>query len=231
MDQHVLDNPVWHALISGNSALAKGTDKARFFPEEISPIAGVEAFSSAHFTLLHELVTTKKPLVIFSLLENPPLPNYWNLLQSFSGYQMVYSAPSPPAESEEQPAIRLTTKHIADMLALTKLTNPGPFLSRTIEFGNYEGIFEDNDLIAMAGHRLRPSPYVEISAVCTHPNHTGKGLAKQLLLRQVRQIIDAGEIPFLHVRDDNKRAVDIYRNLGFEVRTPINFYVLEKRKH
>ena len=77
------------------------------------------------------------------------------------------------------------------MIVLTEMTHPGPFFNRTIEFGNYKGIFSGNDLVAMAGQRLHADQYVEISAVCTHPAHTGKGYATQLIISQVHQILSA----------------------------------------
>ena len=81
----------------------------------------------------------------------------------------------------------------------------------------------------MAGQRFHPYNYVEISAVCTHPDHAGKGYAKQLLLSQINHIIDEGNIPFLHVREDNHRALEVYKRLGFETRTAISFFVLQKK--
>ncbi len=106
------------------------------------------------------------------------------------------------------------------MLELTNLTKPGPFGRRTIEFGNYEGIFVNDQLVAMTGQRFHCYHHIEISAVCTHPLHQGKGYAKQLLLSQLEQIIAAGSNPYLHVKTDNQRAVNVYEALGFTVRMP-----------
>ena len=80
----------------------------------------------------------------------------------------------------------------------------------------------------MAGQRLNPLPYAEISAVCTHPNHSGKGYARQLMQFHVNRIKAAGQIPFLHVRDDNTRAIKVYKDLGFEIFGEVYFYVLAK---
>jgi predicted GNAT family acetyltransferase len=116
------------------------------------------------------------------------------------------------------------------MLSLTKLTNPGPFAERTIDFGHYRGIFENNELAAMAGQRLHAFNYAEISAVCTHPDHTGKGYARQLLIYQINRIIAAGEIPYLHVRSDNDRAIRVYEGLGFVTRCNMWFSPIQKAK-
>jgi predicted GNAT family acetyltransferase len=41
-------------------------------------------------------------------------------------------------------------------------------------------------------------------------------------------IRDRGETPFLHVREDNVRAVEIYKRLGFRQRKRGHFAVLRK---
>jgi predicted GNAT family acetyltransferase len=124
--------------------------------------------------------------------------------------------------------IPLSKENVPEMIELTQLTEPGPFLERTIEFGNYKGIFINGKLAAMAGWRMQPFQYVEISAVCTHPDYTGKGLGTALMKDQVISILDEGKIPFLHVRSDNEIAIKLYKRLGFTVRRHMNFYVLQK---
>lgn len=111
---------------------------------------------------------------------------------------------------------------------MVQLTEPGPFLEKTIDFGNYTGVFEDGKLVSMAGHRFNPTPYTEVSAVCTHPNHLGKGYAYRLLREQIKRILAKNEIPFLHVRDDNEGAIKLYEKLGFNIRTSMIAYVIKK---
>lgn len=113
------------------------------------------------------------------------------------------------------------------MLALTKISPPGPFMEKTIRFGGYEGIFAGGHLVAMAGHRFLSGPYVEISAVCTHPEYIGKGYARALINNQIRQLRSAGKIPYLHVRADNTRALKIYQDMGFVIRTEMIIYILK----
>ena len=125
--------------------------------------------------------------------------------------------------------VPLTQEHIFQMIDLTKLTKPGPFGLRTIEFGHYEGIFDGDQLIAMTGQRLHINNYMEISAVCTHPDYRGKGYAKQLMIRQINRIIAAFGIPFLHVRYGNDSAIKVYEDLGFVKRSEMIFYFLRKR--
>ncbi|MBL4677866.1 MAG: GNAT family N-acetyltransferase, partial [Mucilaginibacter sp.] len=90
------------------------------------------------------------------------------------------------------------------------------------------GVITDGKLVAMAGHRMQPLPYVEISAVCTHPEHTGKGYAARLLKEQIKRITTAGKIPFLHVLQENAGAVSVYERIGFKTRVHMLGYVLSK---
>jgi predicted GNAT family acetyltransferase len=143
--------------------------------------------------------------------------------------QMVCEAAARLAEANEQ-IVPLGEEHIPAMLVLTKLTNPGPFAQRTIDFGHYKGIFDGGKLVAMAGQRLNPLPYAEVSAVCTHPDYLGRGYAAQLLLNQVHRIKAASEIPFLHVLSSNQRAINLYKSLGFATRKEISIYIIQKEQ-
>jgi predicted GNAT family acetyltransferase len=141
---------------------------------------------------------------------------------------MVYKQPalSRPTKTD---IVALTEKNIAAMLRLTHLTNPGPFLKRTIDFGNYEGIFYRRQLVAMCGQRLKAGTYTEISAVCTHPKHTGKGHAATLIKSQLHKIIRNGKTPCLHAYPENP-AVHLYQKLGFTKRKLLMVYLIEKNE-
>ncbi len=80
----------------------------------------------------------------------------------------------------------------------------------------------------MAGRRLQPLPYMEVSAVCNHPDHLGKGYASRLIMHQVRLIIEAGGIPFLHVLQSNINAINVYQKLGFTTRKAMNICAIDK---
>jgi predicted GNAT family acetyltransferase len=114
------------------------------------------------------------------------------------------------------------------MLALAKMTKPGPFGMRTRELGTYLGIRIEGQLAAMAGERLHLPGYTEISAVCTHPNHVGRGYARTLMVELIRQIRNRNEIPILHVRPENARAIELYRRLGFADRHLSRYAVIRK---
>ncbi len=114
---------------------------------------------------------------------------------------------------------------VAEMMDLTALTKPGPFNRRTHELGTYLGIRRGGKLVAMAGERLKVPGHTEVSAVCTHPDHTGHGYARILMMEVMRRIRRRGETPFLHVREDNVRAIELYRRLAFETRAQVHLAV------
>ena len=226
---HTMNNPVWLALTSGNRHLSLGNDRARYLPVDISPFAAVRQPDPEHFTALYETVPFNDTIAIFTDEQNLRT-DPWEVVGRIDGFQMVYVGAERPLSGTAE-IVPLTERHVPEMLTLTKLTNPGPFRSRTIAFGNYEGIFHDGKLVAMAGQRLHSGNHVEISAVCTHPDFGGKGLARQLIDRQINHILARGEIPYLHVKGENVRAIRLYEAIGFEKRRKMVIYLLDKAGH
>jgi len=224
--EHPLDNPIWHGLTTGNQHLALGNEQARYLPKAIGAFAGLREYSASAFASLHEMTLTGAPTVLFTATEIA-IPEDWKVLVQKNLLQLVYQSPTPPT-LDSTGIVALQPKDIPAMVALTAQTNPGPFLSRTIEFGEYHGIFETDELVAMAGERLQPTPYVELSAVCTHPAHLGQGYAARLLRHQMHRVLTTGRIPFLHVLPENTRARSVYERLGFQTRRQLQLYVLEK---
>jgi len=114
------------------------------------------------------------------------------------------------------------------MMALVKLTEPGPFAARTVELGTYIGIRSGGQLIAMAGERMRFPGFTEVSAVCTHPDHRGRGHGSALVRTLLRAIRHRGETPFLHIFSDNVRARALYQALGFSLSRALFVTVLKR---
>jgi predicted GNAT family acetyltransferase len=114
------------------------------------------------------------------------------------------------------------------MMALVEMAQPGPFAAGTYRLGTYLGIRVDGRLAAMAGERMRLDGYTEISAVCTHPDFRGRGYPSELIGALSNAILDRGELPFLHVFDDNLAASALYRKLGFTLRETIELTVLHR---
>ena len=223
--KHILDNPIWNALNSGNKNLANGDDYAKFLNRDVGLFAGLKENSRPDLNSLWEKTPFDTPVVLFIPAEIS-VPDEWQIIVKKQLLHMVYLHKDPPLASVE--AVDLTERDVPAMLALTALTEPGPFLSRTIDFGNYQGIFEDDQLVAMAGQRLHAGCFIEISAVCTHPDHTGKGYAGLLVANQINNILERSSVPFLHVLPENNAACRLYQKLGFELRREMLCYVLKK---
>jgi len=225
---HPLDNPIWNALNSNDSKMNQGnTDTAYYFPE-ISPFAGLEKWDSFSQQRLFESLPAGRTV---STMVNPAfeLADCFEPVFSLMLYQMVCETPKP-FEQVQAPFKALDLAMIPEMIALTALTKPGPFLERTIDFGNYIGVFEDDKLAAMAGERLHLPNFTEVSAVCTHPDFAGKGYAAGLVNHLTKQIVAQGKSAFLHVRQDNERAIELYKGLGYEIRTEMYFAVIKPKK-
>ena len=224
--EHLLNNPVYNALLSGDANLAFGKERVKYFDEDVSPFAGFDEGNAQGFDELFELLPGGRKI----LYATPQLikePTGWQLLNEIKGLQFILNANNNVSHSQFKP-VPLQKEHVEQMVQLAELTKPGPFGNRTIEFGNYYGIFQNGKLAAMTGQRLHVSTYTEVSAVCTHPDHTGKGFAAALVEHQIGIISGDGQIPFLHVREDNTRAIALYKRMGFKISRPMNFYFLKR---
>jgi ribosomal protein S18 acetylase RimI-like enzyme len=223
----LLDNPIWHALSTQQSALAEGNTLARRFPGDVAPFGGLVDQSPAAYDALERI----RPGAIAALFLDaaPILPAPWQMVHSAEICQMTYESARPELHhAQENPIFReLTKADVPEMLALTKLTEPGPFLPRTIELGIYLGIYDVGSLVAMAGERLHLTGFTEISAVCTHPQHQGRGYGKALMSALIARIKLQGKTPFLHVRTENVTAIRLYEKLGFRQRARLHLAVIK----
>jgi predicted GNAT family acetyltransferase len=221
-DVHLLDNPVWYALSTEQAYLAQGNALARRFPRDVSPFAALSDQSPAAYQALASVLAGDAAAL--ALDAKPVLPAGWAIQFNLEMCQMVLEAPIPP--QPKQLFQELTEEDVPAMLALTKLTEPGPFLPRTIELGSYFGIFNAGSLVAMAGERMHLPGFTEVSAVCTHPDFTGRGYGRALMSAVIAGIVNRGETPFLHVRVGNP-AVGLYQKLAFKVRAQLHLAVIK----
>jgi predicted GNAT family acetyltransferase len=220
LDEDLLENPVWHALrgpLFGFKA-SHSTDDLVHFDREVSIFSAVDQINGAMWKRIAELVGLEGYCGLFRDVVPIP-PAGWE--EHFRGpcWQMI--ARDIPAPSGLG-VVRLGPDDGPDMLALAELTEPGPFLLRTPELGRYIGLRRDGRLLAMAGERFRLPGYVEISAVCTHPDARGEGLAAELTLNVAQSIRDGGDEAFLHVLDTNENAIRLYQKLGFVIRRKVD---------
>jgi predicted GNAT family acetyltransferase len=220
----VLDNAIWFSLTTRHSSIAEGNGRARRYPIGVSPLGAIQDASDASLEALASLLRPDEEIVLGSPTEILPAGG----LEAFARVtlrQMVRSSRNRPTTAQH--VIPLGAADAADMMALVEITRPGPFRSRTHELGQYLGIRVDGRLVAMAGERLRPVGYTEISAVCTHPDYRGRGFGRGLVETLVRNIVDRGEVPILHVEKDNP-ATSLYEKMGFSIRQTIHLVGLRK---
>ncbi len=219
-----LDHPIWNALTTAHASLARGTGEARRFAPGISPLAALHEPTPRAFADLAALLVPGEVACLFNT-EPVDVPRGWNVIKARYIDQMVCAEPITDApQGDIQPMGRAD---IPEMLALTALTEPGPFQERTIDMGRYFGIrAPDGSLAAITGERLHLDRLTEVSAVCTHPSHRGHGYARQLVAFVAAMIIREGRTPFLHVKTENAAAKTLYERLGFRVRRPIWLTVL-----
>jgi ribosomal protein S18 acetylase RimI-like enzyme len=223
-----LDNPIWQSLITTHAHFAEISNAARKFPHEVSVLAGLFEPTTENYNSLAAMMHPGERVGLF--LQDPPNPPApWVIDRTCPLLQMLCEKRSTPAAATrgKQPEfIRLTKADVPEMLALTKLTNPGPFGARTHELGDYFGIRVAGTLAAMAGERLRLAGYTEVSAVCTHPDHLGHGYASALMGVVMDHICSRSELPILHVLPENTRAIQVYERLGFAKRAMLHLAVL-----
>jgi ribosomal protein S18 acetylase RimI-like enzyme len=221
---HPLDNPLWTALTGPQAYLAERRGSAARFPVDVSPFATVAgpAAGDQRWADLAALVGPGGVAVVPNAPEETP-PG-WERLGAIPGVQMDGSGLEPAPDPE---AVVLGPADVPAMLDLVARTRPGPFLARTLELGTYLGIRRGGALVAMAGERMHPPGWTEISAVCTDPAHRGQGLAARLVRAVAVGIRERGDVPFLHAAADNHAGIRLYERLGFTHRRDILFAAMQ----
>ncbi|MER6202912.1 GNAT family N-acetyltransferase [Streptomyces sp. NPDC001586] len=214
-DSAVLDNPVWAALTGTHRAFAEPgpAGLAARYALDASPFAALSDPEDPEAWA--DLAALMGPGQVVWVTGLPTPPPDWETLVTVPGVQLDGRAVRAEAAPE---AVPLGRGDVPEMLELVGLTQPGPFLDRTVELGTYLGIRHEGRLVAMAGERMRPAGWSEISAVCTHPDHRGRGLAGRLTRAVAAAIRERGDSPFLHAAASNTGAVRLYESMGFTAR-------------
>lgn len=222
-----LDRPVWASLAGHHAPTAVGDALARRFARDVNLFASARDDGPEALAALAALL---RPGERVYLLQAPPIvtPPGCVAVKEACGVQMVAtrSLGAHPAPEGIEP---LGHGDAAQMLALARLTDPGPFLERTHTMGRFLGVRIDGRLAAMAGERMRWPGCTEVSGVCTHPDFRGRGLARRLSAAVAAHIEARGDRPFLHAWRDNQAAIALYESLGFALRCEVNVAVLERR--
>ena len=225
---HPLENVIWQALTTRQAHFAESCDNARRFVQEVTSLGAFDQPSNEGYASLARLAGSDGTAAVF--LDQPYETRAgWEYIAGAALLQMVCeNGHAIPSSSARPDIVELGAPDSPEMQELTALTKPGPFGPRTHELGYYVGIRDCGKLVAMAGERMKIPGYTEVSAVCTHPDHLGKGYAATLMTEVMRSIRERGEKPFLHVRSDNARAIAIYERLGFQRRWEGHYAVLRR---
>ena len=222
---HILDNPAWNSLTTTHKQLGITGEKAAKYNPKISVIGAVKENTLDAYAELEALTTPGVPIAIIGFSVPSELKG-WMTLQSAETYQMIYSEPIDYPDTDY---VELSKKDVPEMIKLVELTKPGPFSPGTIEMGRYIGIRIYGELVAMGGERMKPEGYVEISGICTHPAHRGKGYGTAITGILSNSILEQGETPFLHVFTQNTPAIRLYKELGYSTRKTIPVSAIMKQ--
>jgi ribosomal protein S18 acetylase RimI-like enzyme len=231
-DPGLLDDPVRHALSGPHRRFAaaagdeNGAARAYRYRVDVAPFAFLEDVTDAQ--AWHDLAGLCGPEGR-AALEAPAVitaPRGWTVATVFPVAQMIAPTDGLATDGATEAAVPLGKKDAGEMIALAELTHPGPFAVSTVELGGYLGVRREGRLVAMAGRRLHLPGWIEISAVCTHPDHRGQGLSRLLIAGVETAIRRQGHRAFLHVLHENTRAIDIYRGLGFATRADMTITVV-----
>ncbi|HMH92254.1 MAG TPA: GNAT family N-acetyltransferase [Streptosporangiaceae bacterium] len=219
MTEDVLDNPARAALLGPQAGFAEQLGQALRYPLDVSPFAGLP--DEPDETAWRDAAALVGPggFLATAVVGIAP-PADWEVVLDIPGVQLVDSSVAAVPDPE---AVVLGPGDAAEMLALVRATRPGPFLERTVALGGYLGIRRGGRLVAMAGERMRPPGWAEISAVCTAADYRGQGLGTRLVLAVAAAIRQRGETPFLHTAADNASAIRLYESLGFRHRRTATF--------
>ena len=212
---HELDRPVWHALTTRHAALAVGDARAVRYAPAVSQFAAAPDGGPASVAALAALAAPGDGLIFMQAEAPPRLPGF-EVLVADAAVQMVGDAVAEPPD--DPLIVALCETDAPEMLELALLTKPGPFTLKSLALGRFWGVRENGRLIAMAGERLGFPGHTELSGLCTHPDHRGRGLGRALLTFVSARIRESGDLPFLHAWASNTGAIALYETMGYRHR-------------
>ena len=217
-----LDRPVWHALAHRQKHVSVSHGGALTMQPIVSHFAATGSEGPGDVEGFARLTAQSRDGLTLMQADDFAAPDGLEFTRRAEGLQMVLEA--PPIRHDAYAFDTLGMSDVPEMMRLVERTEPGPFRERTIALGTYIGLRHQGRLIAMAGERLKPPGFTEISAVCVAPEFRGQGIARALVAQLAWAILSRQDTPFLHLYSDNLPALALYQSLGFRVRMPM--YIL-----
>jgi ribosomal protein S18 acetylase RimI-like enzyme len=217
--ENKLDNPVWYSISETHKDFGIDNGTIKFYHPDYCPFGGFIALDNIEHSIDEYAKRTDN---FFIIGQKPTVPHHLKLNNELICHQMIIRA-KIELDIEDQ-IVKLEEEHLDDLLGLVKIVYPDYFKKKTSSLGNYYGIYKNNQLVAVTGERMQMDEFIEVSAVITHPEHTGKGYAKQLVTHVVNAIFEQNKTPFLHVAESNVGAIKLYEKLGFQTRKIISVW-------
>ena len=222
----ILDNPIWYSLTGPHANFAESLGSVHRYQPDLSLFAGIP--DDPDDKTWSDLATLVGPGVEVPISgDTVTAPDGWEELFRGVGVQMIDVSVDAAPDDEAFVLGAGDAEEISDLVGRAK---PGPWRPRTYELGTYLGIRRDGRLVALAGERLHPKGWTEISAVSTDESYRGQGLASRLVRAVAHNIRSRGDKVLLHAAITNTNAIRLYENLGFEVRRETTFVVFSSPK-
>jgi len=216
---HKLDNPVWYSVSEAHKDFGIDFGTIKFYHPDYCPFGGIIASKNIEDSIFEY----SKLVNNFHIIgQKPTVPDNLKIDHELICHQMIIHD-KIEGDIVDQ-IVKLEEEHLDDLLGLVKIVYPEYFKKKTAELGNYYGIYKNNQLVAVTGERMQMDEFTEVSAVITHPEHTGQGYAKQLVSHTVNAILEQNKTPFLHVAESNIGAIKLYEKLGFQTRAKISVW-------
>jgi predicted GNAT family acetyltransferase len=223
INENKLDNPAWYSLSETHSEFAIDYGNTKFYNPDYCPFGGfIDSENIADAIDQYSALSNN----FFIVGKKPQVSNAVKIAKELVCLQMIIREKIELSVDIE--IVKLTENQNEELCALVNLVQPGYFKTKTPLLGNYFGIFKDNQLVAITGERMKMNDFTEVSAIVTHPDHTGKGYAKQLITHVVNAIFEENKTPFLHVVESNIGAIKLYEKLGFVTRRKMSLWNITK---